>query len=104
MANPLAGEVALVLDGHPRVMKLTLGALAELEEGLGCDSIAALLARLEGGAVSARDVMALIVAGLRGGGWPGRAADLVAAEIEGGPVEAARLAALLVARAFGELA
>ena len=104
MANPLAGEVALVLDGRPRVMKLTLGALAELEEHLGCDSLAALVARLEGGDVSARDVVALIVAGLRGGGWKGRAADLVAAEIEGGPVEAARLAALLVARAFGEVA
>ncbi|MFT6531975.1 MAG: hypothetical protein ACJASC_001522 [Limimaricola cinnabarinus] len=104
MANPRAGEVAVILDERRRVMKLTLGALAELEEALGCDSIEALLARLEGGRVSARDVLALIVAGLRGGGWPGRAADLVAAEIEGGPVEAARLAALLVARAFGEAA
>ncbi|MCZ4261125.1 gene transfer agent family protein [Limimaricola sp. G21655-S1] len=103
MANPRAGEVALILDGRRHVMKLSLGALAELEESLGADSIAALVARLEGGEVSARDVMALIVAGLRGGGWPGRAADLVAAEIEGGPVEAARLAALLVARAFGEI-
>ncbi|PSK83011.1 tail tube GTA-gp10-like protein [Limimaricola soesokkakensis] len=103
MANPRAGEVALILDGRRHIMKLSLGALAELEESLGADSIAALVARLESGAVSARDVLALIVAGLRGGGWPGRAADLVAAEIEGGPVEAARLAALLVARAFGEI-
>ena len=104
MANPRAGEVAVILDGHRRVMKLTLGALAELEESLGADSLAALVTRLEGAQVSARDVLALIVAGLRGGGWPGRAQDLVAAEIEGGPVEAARLAALLVARAFGEAA
>ncbi|MGX9855224.1 gene transfer agent family protein [Limimaricola variabilis] len=104
MANPLAGEVALVLDGERRVMKLTLGALAELEEALGADSLAALVARLEGGEVSARDVLALLVAGLRGGGWPGRAADLVAAEIEGGIAEAAGRAALLVARAFGEAA
>ncbi|MGR3464719.1 gene transfer agent family protein [Limimaricola sp.] len=103
MANPHGGEVAVILDGCRRVMKLTLGALAELEESLGEDSIAALVARLEG-EVSARDVAALIVAGLRGGGWPGRAADLVATEIEGGPVEAARLAAVLVARAIGELA
>ncbi len=34
MANPWAGEVALAVDGVPRVMKLTLGALAELEAGL----------------------------------------------------------------------
>ncbi|WP_341213562.1 gene transfer agent family protein [uncultured Limimaricola sp.] len=104
MANPRAGEVAVILDGTRQVMKLTLGALAELEEALGCDSLAALVARLEGGEVSARDVLALIVAGLRGGGWQGRTADLMAVEIEGGPVEAARLAALLVARAFGEAA
>jgi len=45
-------------------------------------------------------VLALIVAGLRGGGWRGRAADLVSAEISGGPVEAARVAGQLLARAF----
>ncbi len=31
MANPWAGEVALLLDGQRHVAKLTLGALAELE-------------------------------------------------------------------------
>ena len=34
MANPWAGEVALVLDGQRHVAKLTLGALAELEAAL----------------------------------------------------------------------
>ena len=33
MANPFAGEVALTLDGTRYVLKLTLGALAELEAG-----------------------------------------------------------------------
>ena len=33
MANPYAGEVAMVLDGVAHVAKLTLGALAELEDG-----------------------------------------------------------------------
>ncbi|MGL4320651.1 MAG: GTA-gp10 family protein, partial [Paracoccaceae bacterium] len=46
------------------------------------------------------DVLALIVAGLRGGGWQGSAADLRTVEIAGGPVEAARVAAMLLARAF----
>jgi hypothetical protein len=45
-------------------------------------------------------VLALIVAGLRGGGWRGTAANLLAAEIEGGPLAAARVAAELLARAF----
>ncbi len=100
MANPHAGEVEISIDGAPRVCKLTLGALAELEAELGERSLGDLLARFESGAVSGRDVMALIVAGLRGGGWRGRAEDLLSARIAGGPVDAARLAAELLARAF----
>ena len=100
MANPHAGEVEIVVEGVARTAKLTLGALAELEAGLGEDTLMALVARLEGGAVSSRDVFALIVAGLRGGGWRVTRDDLLASEIAGGPLEAARLAALLLARAF----
>ena len=100
MANPWTGEVALVIDGQPHVLKLTLGALAELEAGLGDDSLVALVTRFEGGGYSSRDVLALIVAGLRGGGWRGTAADLIAAEVEGGPLAAARAAAQLLVRAF----
>lgn len=100
MANPWAGEVEVVLDGVPRVAKLTLGALAELEQALGTGSLVALAERFEGGRFSVADVMALVVAGLRGGGWGGSAADLRTAEIGGGPVAAARIAAELLARAF----
>lgn len=100
MANPWAGEVALTLDGERRLLKLTLGALAELEESLATGSLIELVERFETGGFSSRDVLALIVAGLRGGGWRGAAADLVSAEIAGGPVEAARVAGQLLARAF----
>ncbi|MBC7180464.1 MAG: gene transfer agent family protein [Roseovarius sp.] len=100
MANPWAGEVALVIGGERQVMRLTLGALAELEAGLESGSLVDLVARFEGGAFSTRDVLALIVAGLRGGGWRGSAADLLSADIEGGPLAAARAAAELLARAF----
>ena len=100
MANPWAGEVALVLDGDRHVLKLTLGALAELEAALDTGSLVELVARFETGAFSTRDVLALIVAGLRGGGWRGTAKDLVSAEIEGGLTGAARVAAALLARAF----
>jgi hypothetical protein len=101
MANPYAGEVALVLNGERLVLKLTLGALAELEESLESGSLIALVERFESRAFSTRDVLGLILAGLRGGGWQGRSADLMTAEIEGGPVEAARVAGLLLVRAFG---
>ncbi len=100
MANPFAGEVSLHVNGEPKVCKLTLGALAELEATLGAATLVELVQRFEGGAFSSRDVMALLVAGLRGGGWMVRAEDLVAAEIAGGPVAAAKVAAQVLARAF----
>ncbi|NSX56252.1 gene transfer agent family protein [Parasulfitobacter algicola] len=100
MANPWTGEVALVLDGQRHVAKLTLGALAELEAALDTGTLVEMVERFERGQFSTRDVLALIVAGLRGGGWNGSAADLLHSEIEGGPVEAARVAAELLARAF----
>ena len=56
--------------------------------------------RFEQGQAATRDVLALSVAGLRGGGWRGSAEALVSAEIEGGPLEAARLAGALLTRAF----
>jgi len=100
MANPWAGEVALVIDGQERVLKLTLGALAELEAALETDTLVELIERFEGGVFSSRDVLALVVAGLRGGGWQGSASDLLGAEIAGGPVAAAKAAGQLLARAF----
>ena len=100
MANPWEGEVEILLDGEVHVMKLTLGALAELEAGMEADSLVALVERFETGAFSTRDVLALIVAGLRGGGWQGNTRDLLTVEIDGGPVAAARLAGQLLARAF----
>lgn len=100
MANPFAGEVVVTLEGVPHVAKLTLGALAELEVTLGEETLVDLVTRFEAGRISSRDVLALLVAGLRGGGWQGRAEDLRTVEIGGGPVAAARAAAELLARAF----
>lgn len=100
MANPWAGEVEIALNGVPHQARLTLGALAELEAALGAGTLVELVERFEAGQFSTRDVLMLLVAGLRGGGWKGQAADLVAVEIGGGPVGAAQAAAQLLARAF----
>lgn len=100
MANPWTGEVVLTIDGEQRVLKLTLGALAELEQELGASSLVELVQRFEGGAYSSGDVLALIVAGLRGGGADVTRAELLWAEIVGGPMAGARVAAELLARAF----
>jgi len=90
----------LVIDGERHVMKLTLGALAELETALEAGSRVEMVERFESGRFTTRDVLALVVAGLRGGGWRGRPEDLVSAAIEGGPLAAAAAAAELLVKAF----
>lgn len=110
MANPMRGEVAVVLDGTPQIARLTLGALAELEARLDAQGaegqareapgLAGLVARMDAGRFATRDILAVLVAGLRGGGWTGTEADLMTRQIEGGPLQAARLAAQLLALAF----
>ena len=100
MGNPYHGEVMLTVDGQELPMRLTLGALAELECGLECGSLAALVERFESGAFSTGDLIALLTAGLRGAGWQGGTADLAKAEVAGGPIVAATLAGRLLKLAF----
>ncbi len=90
----------MVIDGVPHRMRLTLGALAELEAELGVDTLVALVERFEQNAFSSRDVLALLEAGLRGGQSEVEKGHLARAVIEGGPLVAARKAAELLARAF----
>lgn len=92
--------MVLVVDGRSHRMKLTLGALAELEEELAEPSLMALVQRFESAAFSTRDVLALLCAGMRGGGVQMDPDALASAEIEGGPMRAAQAAAELLARAF----
>jgi len=98
--NPYRGEVALTLNGRAHIMRLTLGALAELESALQAGSLLALVERFEQGSFSASDLVALLLAGLRGGGADIDRDTLNAAEIEGGAVAAAQAGALLLKRAF----
>lgn len=90
----------LVVDGQRHIARLTLGALAELEEALQADNLIGLVERFEAGRFSSRDVLALLTAGLRGGGSEVTQAELARADIAGGPMFAARAAAELLARAF----
>ncbi|KIT17292.1 gene transfer agent family protein [Jannaschia aquimarina] len=94
VANPWSGQVALTLDGDRHVLRLTLGANLE-NEGL-----VDLVSRFERGRFGTRDVISVLLAGLRGGGWSGSAETLLNGELEGGPVEATRVAAELLGRAF----
>ena len=68
MANRRRGEVGLRLGDERYTLCLTLGGLAELEDRFGVADLAALGERLAGGKLGARDVVALLAVGLRGGG------------------------------------
>ena len=100
MGNPYRGEVVLSVDGSPRVMRLTLGALAELEAKLKCDSLLEMIARFESGTFRVRDLVGLLTAGLNGGGWRIDEAELVSRQIDGGPLAAAQAAARLLRLTF----
>ena len=88
-ANGARGEVVATLAGAERRLCLTLGALAEMETALGCDGLAALAERMR--ALSARDLMVVLAALLRGGGETTLAAELVGAPVD--PCEAAEAVA-----------
>lgn len=79
-ANGARGEVVATLAGAERRLCLTLGAMAEMEAALGCDGLAALAERMR--ALSARDLMAVLSALLRGGGESALADDLIEAPVD----------------------
>lgn len=100
MANPWRGEVELVVDGERRLMRLTLATLAELEARLKSESLIDLIGRFENGSFRVRDLIALLTAGLNGGGWALDETELLGRQIEGGPVAAAQAAARLLKVTF----
>ena len=91
-ANGARGDVVATLAGQRRRLCLTLGALAEMETALDCDGLTGLAERMR--ALSARDLVVVLAALLRGGGEH---------ELASGPGAAAvdpREAAEAVAKAF----
>ncbi|MGN7097960.1 GTA-gp10 family protein [Brevundimonas diminuta] len=96
MVNGVRGEVVARLAGAERKLCLTLGALAEIETGLGVAGMAALAERMR--SLSARDLMVVLAALLRGGGEGALAEGLARAPV------APREAAEAVAKAFAAAA
>ena len=104
MANIHRGEIEAVIGGETLVLCLTLGALAELETRLQAGDLVGLAERFSSGRVSARDLTAILGAGLRGGGTDLSDDDLARLAIEGGLRGAAEIAARLLRATFGETA
>lgn len=92
MVNRARGEAALEAGGRQYRLLLTLGALAEIEDGLGLDDLSGIGARLK----QPRAADLAIVAGclLRGGGHEMCPADVLRLECDLGTLMAA------VAQAF----
>jgi len=101
MANRRRGEVEAIVDGRPRVLCLTLGALCELEAAYAVEDLSRLVERFASGRLAARDVARVFAAGLTGGGTPTRLEDVFDMHIDGGLVGAAEVVADLLAVTFG---
>ncbi|MFN3689164.1 gene transfer agent family protein [Salinarimonas sp.] len=98
------GDVSLVIDGTTYRLRLTLGALAELEAALGAGDLGALAERLAAGRLSSRDLVAILGCALRGGGHAIDDAHIAALPMPDGiaPVAEAVAAALAIAFGAGE--
>ncbi len=101
MANRHRGEVATMIGGERRTLCLTLGALADLEDRLGAGDVTALAERLGSGRLSARDITAILAAGLRGGGASVSDEDVAAMALDGGALSAALAVTELLEATFG---
>ncbi|MGN6459833.1 MAG: gene transfer agent family protein [Pseudolabrys sp.] len=101
MANRYRGEIAAEIGGARRTLVLTLGALAELETALGAEDLIALSERFGSGRLKARDLIAVIGAGLRGGGLTVTDDDVARMAVPDGATGYVRIAADLIAATFG---
>lgn len=100
-ANRRRGEIAATIDGRERRLCLTLGALAELEDAFGAEDLNALAERFSAGRFSARDLVRVIGAGLRGAGEAASDAEVATMTAEGGAAGFAAIVAGLLTVTFG---
>lgn len=104
MANQHRGEIEAVFNDEPYTLCLTLGALAELESTLGVNDILALGQRFQNGVLSAQDILALLKAGLRGGGHMLNDTQVANLQHENGLYGAIHTVVALLKITFGETA
>lgn len=99
-ANRRRGEVVAHIDGAPRILCLTLGSLAELEDAFELSNLSELARYFSNGKFSANDLIAIIGAGLRGGGNLYSDEDVRMMNIDGGAFGLADIAAELLSATF----
>lgn len=101
MTNRHRGEIAATLGGRPRRLVLTLASLAELEAHFEAADLVELADRFASGRLAARDLAAVIGAGLRGAGETITDAEAAGLAVEGGAGAYARIVSELLTATFG---
>jgi hypothetical protein len=101
MTNRHRGEIEAEIGGRKRTLVLTLGALAELEAAFGEGDLVALAERFAKGRMSARDLICIVGAGLRGAGEAVSDDDVAAMAVPDGAQGYVRIAAALIDATFG---
>jgi len=99
--NRRRGEAMIRLDGRDYRLRLTLGALAELETAFAVDDLGALARRFSSGSFSAADLTRILGAGLRGGGNAIADDEVAAMACDGGIAGCAAAVADLLNATFG---
>jgi hypothetical protein len=100
-ANRRRGEICAELGGQASRLCLTLGALAELEAAYAADDLGALVERFSSGRLSARDMIRIVGAGLRGAGREIGDDQVAAMTCAGGATGFAAIVAELLSATFG---
>jgi hypothetical protein len=101
MPNRHRGEIEVEIGGRRRTLVLTLGALAELEAAFGEGDLLALAERFAKGRMSARDLVHIIGAGLRGAGESVTDEEVARMASPDGAEGYVRIAAALIEATFG---
>lgn len=101
MANAHRGEIAAFIGGIERRLRLTLGALADLEDAFGADDLGDLARRFSSGTLKARDATRVIGAGLRGAGEAVSDDEVAGMHVEGGVAGYVDIVVRLIAATFG---
>ena len=104
MANAHRGEIEADFGGRKLTLCLTLGALAELEHRFGEPDLVGVARRIDEGRLSARDLLAIIACGLKGGGSAMTDDDIAALKVHDGLSGYVAIAARLLAATFGAAA
>ncbi len=99
-ANRHRGEIEAVIDGETRLLCLTLGGLAQMEVEFGAENLGELVERFSQGKWTARQLSAVIAAGLRGGGMSCDAGDVAQMQFDSGPLAAITIVTRLLDATF----